>query len=436
MGLVIYKFLINGLNYITGIAGSNLTNSEQITHNIDLYFRGILVLFAALPDTTIQLASFDGLIQVYRTCFAITVVFIIPILMIRRYSTYNKSTKIFLLFYLMSLLSTTYICIFGTFMSEDLAGARYLLIIQFFAVILSVCYVVDKINKFNKWYVICIIAALVVPILSSSYINSNIKTIYSLDSSKHLIKNEHPKKGLIKFLEENELSYGYASYWNAGVSTIISNNKVFVAGISLPDMKPNYLLSSEKWYYPSTYQGETFILLEQAEKESINLNGLNNKLGEPKKILTYQGYTIIVYDFNIASKLPGWPMNAGESISIPGADLPSVAELKEDGIRRISSDDNFSGIFTFGPYVRLVEGQYKIKLHYNTNSFENKWDIGYSDGVNWVQLDGGILKADQSVLETDLRIDNSNKSYQIEVRTFFSNKGELTVDNLEIIKVS
>ena len=64
---------------------------------------------------------------------------------------------------------------------------------------------------------------------------------------------------LLDFLRANRLEYGYASFWNAGKFTVLSNHEVrvrqvmFEGGIPVPMRK----LSSNRWYLPSAWRGPT-----------------------------------------------------------------------------------------------------------------------------------------------------------------------------------
>jgi len=94
------------------------------------------------------------------------------------------------------------------------------------------------------------------------------------------------RKGYVQYLIDNKLDFGFATYWNANVTTELSNGKIEMAGLEprirsgvnanqfriLPSLIP------KKYFDPSYYKGESFLLLTNDEwdlvKMRISFSGL------------------------------------------------------------------------------------------------------------------------------------------------------------------
>jgi hypothetical protein len=74
------------------------------------------------------------------------------------------------------------------------------------------------------------------------------------------------RKDSIAFLEENNLSFGFASFWNANVITELTNGRIEMLSLS-----PDSIHAVNSWLYITAYKdpgyrkGETFILLTKEE---------------------------------------------------------------------------------------------------------------------------------------------------------------------------
>lgn len=114
---------------------------------------------------------------------------------------------------------------------------------------------------------------------------------YGRDNDQHQV---------VKYLEENGLNYGYATYWNANILTLISSSKVKVRDINLDNDQPvkGWLNTDKAWYDAQPNQDKYFVLLTNSEyddKVSKNHSILDNT----SEILRYGNWVILVKDNNI-----------------------------------------------------------------------------------------------------------------------------------------
>ena len=87
------------------------------------------------------------------------------------------------------------------------------------------------------------------------------------------------RNGYIKYLLDNYLYYGFATFWNANVTTELSNGKIELVGL-IPDyeweekeLQLHNWLTMKKYFNPSWYSGESFLLLTRTEWELVQVTG-------------------------------------------------------------------------------------------------------------------------------------------------------------------
>lgn len=108
---------------------------------------------------------------------------------------------------------------------------------------------------------------------------------------------------IAKQLEEMGLKYGYATFYNAEEYSALTNNCVQVHTITVEENKisPSYWLTVDRYYEPSNYIGETFLMLTGDELQRFAPEGISNSyLGDAEEVYEINGLHILVYDHNIA----------------------------------------------------------------------------------------------------------------------------------------
>jgi len=105
---------------------------------------------------------------------------------------------------------------------------------------------------------------------------------------------------LCEFIEENDLDYGYATFWNANVLTVVSDEHVKVRSIKLREGQiSKYVYQSKNaWYEDIPGQEKYFLLLDTNENAEVLMAGL--PLFEKEHETLYFGsYCITVFNENI-----------------------------------------------------------------------------------------------------------------------------------------
>ena len=117
-----------------------------------------------------------------------------------------------------------------------------------------------------------------------------------------------PQDRLAAFLEENDLIYGYADFWNASHTTVAAHNRVKVRAVRVRAAevgKPDYLAMQNwfcktEWY--SDYSGN-FIVFDGKGYLDIREDYIRMLLGEPDRILDNGEYAVFVYERGLGSEI-------------------------------------------------------------------------------------------------------------------------------------
>jgi len=187
-------------------------------------------------------------------------------------------------------------------------------------------------GKYNGRYLLPAVALIVVPVFAQKFdfqtspffnlfralilvgflsnvlvVNTSYWATYHASEAHHDDYQNYDKPyELMEFLRENGLVYGYSTYWNASVITVLSDHRTVVVQVYLKDGVPNRFnwLSTDRWYRPSNYVGDSFLLLSEDEAKSVDWAELSSRFGlAPYKTLVYKNFRVYVFSENIANKL-------------------------------------------------------------------------------------------------------------------------------------
>lgn len=246
--------------------------------------------------------SGNSVIKFVNLYFSFIFNFFGPVIAIRKYNSVKSETGKFII--LFSLISSSIYLLVVFLTGTAVAGNKYLIPVYNNNVVLFAVIGSYFLNTLKKRYLSVGVFCVLIYVLMNNF--------HFFYCQKDSILNQEfgafadGYKGVTDFLIENDLQYGYATFFNAEEYSVLSNNKVRVRGILLDDgkIKPHYWLTSKRFYEPDYYVGKTFLLLTDNEIE----NGFTphvfatNDLGKPSKVLKFKMYTIFVYDYNIACK--------------------------------------------------------------------------------------------------------------------------------------
>ena len=334
-------YVIGGANKNSFLDGKSFISLEEYIDNINIYIGSVLALFnAEYPGK--QLFSVDTVFYMIRVLFIIlTMIFIVYNII-----CWIKQKKTDYLTAVLSigvaLISIVFII---TNIAVDIGGGRY---IGAFPALFSVIFV-RTIAGFNiKWDKLhgLLAGKVIVAIIAVALM---FKAVVPLPTGE--IYHAEKQEALADSLEKNGLTNGYASFWNASSTTVISNNRVKVrATIGAPEKIEmfNWFCKNE-WYE----QPANFVVVEDDDIFGMTYDNMVKVLGEPSEVINViDTLKILKYDYDITSRFDnGLSDNILYGSEWSGNETSSV----EDGDRNL-----YAGGWIWGPYSPLNAGEYTV----------------------------------------------------------------------------
>lgn len=177
---------------------------------------------------------------------------------------------------------------------------------------------------------------------------------------------------LLGILKSENLTWGYATWWNAGVVTILSKESVRVNPIQITGSKiePFPVMTQRDFFLPGAHRGESFLILRPGEDSPSQISTLTSVLGTPHRKIVSGDTTILVYETNVSAKFmcsEGEPMN----IALSNTNLPvRIHSVSHEPIHGVGGGGQLSvvvknsgrqsisgrGSFPISVGVRLLEG--------------------------------------------------------------------------------
>jgi len=389
VGMIFHSITLNSVANTLRAGNASWLSFNNIIHNIIFSLKGFLAIFGGVPGVGRNVISGIGLYESIRLISALMLLFLMP-LSIRYYLNKKFCGSTFVsLFSLTALFLVLFIQFFTTVpdMSDPVQSSRYLIPSLLLMLILVLAHPYD----FEKEPIVTVMAVIVSMVLITSsypsFVKSNKNSAINWDVIEHHkqasnIKNNYAEiKNLIDLNElkdillANELHYGYATYWNAGVMSVISSEQVLVRQISFNKgiPKPMRHLSSNRWYRPDAWNGETFLMLTEREVKKVNWNYLEKLIGKPVRTLQFDGFRIVVYPENIAKNLSDWDRSYANKISFHVSNLSShnigtFYENYADGSAALVAEKGEAGALHYGPNIQVEPGTYNVTFDISSDS--------------------------------------------------------------------
>lgn len=278
------------------------------------------------------------------------------------------------------------------------------------------------------------IGAFLIMIFSLLYLMKDYRKIFTIN------KEYYPfEVSCIDNALKNHGHYGVANYWIARPFSMFSHENLHITEI-FNNLSPftfatNLAKVTNRNSYSFVIMNVTPIItgpnaIELEETDIININGIPNK-----KIIC-GSKKLLIYKIN-SFKIPVLK-NSGDSFSWPAILLPSQFNnsFNQSTDRYVKSTDG-QGYVTFGPYIPLASGKYKIEIIYASDASPSKivghWDIvsGKKNLLNVFPLSGTDDKLKKITGEL---VAPENLDLDIfQIRTFTLGNSKFRVKSLNLI---
>jgi len=302
-GVILRAILVPGLLQIPGVMSDYLqTNTlHELPSTFSLLLRGLLASLGSRPSAGPVLSP-EGIYHLFRLLLAIIAISLAVRAVLSGLADSRPSRCLLTVFSAASFLLIGFICI-GTnliSLSPDLEGIRYLLpaivLLLILATINSPDWLKSPVRSSCGLF-------LILGFTASGYWNLFMVDVSSKWQAQEQDAYAWQSRELVSILREQGLEYGYASYWLANSTTVLSDGAVRVRPILLEGglPVPRLWLSSSHWYSYSAWSGETFLALTSEEAELVAKDWLEQGAFKPSRVVRTRGFEIWVFPVNLSA---------------------------------------------------------------------------------------------------------------------------------------
>lgn len=338
VGLLLFFIIQYSVNFISGDTVIFFLDPDQIVKQIYHIVMSLAYLLDVLPS--VPLFSVSGIMNILNLFTAVLFLLVFPILQIKKFKEESQGLKFFILFFAIHTAEIVILALFTELMTET--TSRYWLPVEFMLLFLSAHYIykyiLSKPKAFGALVITCVLTVCIEP-----------ATFGKLSSFVGYSEKMSNKTAILECLKENDLERGYATYWNAGVYTALSNGKIEINSVETKIRAFNWLNSYAR-YSDEVNPGKTFLMLTESENASLAGTDTMKRFGEPENVISAHGYVIYVYNYNIARNgFAGFGV-LGE-LTEPDGDLQntfSSLTAEYDTDKFFIFDESKYGVYTVG----------------------------------------------------------------------------------------
>lgn len=347
LGIIYQRIVFRNVTFSTGYTGASLLNLKKDSMGERLNFLVSEILNGMGYFNSVKQISMFGLISLGIIICTVLLLIVLPLLLTKKYETLNNGIKRIVVLYWI----TWFVEILTIIFSVNALGFRHVLYTILLGIGLSLYYVVNEIFSISN------IMSGLFAIAVGCYIVLNWMYVPVNSNSSEIVD---AREDLCNFLENHDLKYGYATYWNAGVYTVMSDYEIMIYPVTEEELEPYYWYVQKELYLPVQEEENTFLMLSRKQyNEWSDSVGFQLKYSNYKEKIQYSSYVILVYDYNIAKEFES--LKAAENQNIMGTLSYSEGCYVEKENVVVPEDETM-----FGPYVSLMPGRYKLAIECET----------------------------------------------------------------------
>jgi hypothetical protein len=307
LGYFLHSNTLSKIAMDKGYSALNLISLNESITNLFNFATYVLNIFGGNPAPGRSLFTVSGFYDLLKIILS-SVIFInlikyIKYILINFYKI-SYSVRFFFTYSLTNLIIVALLQI----TTSTLKNGNYLIPAIVILFILMIC------DRLKKWSFpnMTVLNIVIVVLISTNMVAINTNAWYGYNitdggggprDDPHIVGDV---QGLIATLEQEHLNYGYATFWYAGLITVLSDGNVIARSVGYGNGKvePQRWLSAENWYKKNDKFEEKFILTLKNADTFIDFASLNKTDVELKRVIDYQKYRIFV----IKGSLPFEPL--------------------------------------------------------------------------------------------------------------------------------
>ena len=220
-----------------------------------------------------------GMVNVVKFAFFLFFIYVVVHLTKHRYDILNEKQRLLLYYFYGCFFLNWYMLVF----TDVLLQYRYWIPVYVTGVFLIALYIQNAREK-TGFFVLAMTILSVLLVLSSLYGELWQDTKYN-DCEK--------RYGYMTFLEENDYTFGYATFWNSSVTEYLSNGEIRVGHLGGKNgvSAPHEWLIPKYYYEEGFHEGKTFLLLARTEEPAL-FNGDITIMQDAVKVYEDEYYVI------------------------------------------------------------------------------------------------------------------------------------------------
>ncbi len=355
-GAACSAFVLERVQNINGVASPRWLAFEGIVNNLVHSAQAVIAMLGGTPPAGHEVVSLAGAYVSVRLVVAFVLMLLLPWGVWRAVRIGRPALKFLAMF--VAIQCSAILFLFATTTIPDMidpaTSGRYLAP----SVLLGLVVLFSIPLSRSRLGLNVVVSALMGVLLTSSMVR--------LGDEALPVRSYNPTQtAILEALRTNNLKYGYATYWNSGVYTVLSGGESRIRQISIEHGRPVPMrhLSSNRWYEAEAWGGSTFLLLNQAEEELIDWDAMEVVMGVQPKRVQVAHLTAFVYPENIAKKMPSWSRSFDRAVGFPALPTSMRTHGHWDGeMKAVVIAKGESGLLAYGPYIRLPAGRYRAEF--------------------------------------------------------------------------
>lgn len=287
IGMLMAKIIIGDVTAAYANAFSCFSDRSEWVSNFQSFLPDFFALLGVQVDSSMSLYSFDGICNLLRIVFAL-VLLGVPIVMTVLYSKLEKIEYKIILF--AHHFVTVLILMGWTFGKINAANWRLA------PIVVTACLLCVM---FSKWIYENVEFKRLLLIIEIPVMCMALIVMTNMVSMENQSAENARLTSLAKYLENNNLEYGYATFWQANIVTMLSDSKVKARNITVDESGYsiyNYQ-TNVNWYDKATGYGRYFVVMTADEYSKYYL--ASSTIERAAEVRDCSGYKILIYRHNI-----------------------------------------------------------------------------------------------------------------------------------------
>lgn len=288
------------LGQTQGTQGMYISESTDFFHNLSALITSYFQVYGCFDAETLMSGS--GILGFLKLVYAVAAGIVVPVVLLVRFPKLTKWQRIYVVYSMLAAGVIAYMMVFCGLTNSYYLLPAYANNIGLICVFAE--HFKEKLHRVLMWLTICF--ALPVAVLSCFFWAK-----YHYETVDRWAYFQTVDSGLLAFLEEEGLEYGYSDFFNAQAYTVALNGRVEIVSVNEEYMwseeegrmmavvrQPAHARAwlSSKRYEESYHSGESFVLTR-----TEFLDELKPQYRErAERVLNYNEYTILVYPHSMA----------------------------------------------------------------------------------------------------------------------------------------